>query len=47
MPLKRVTDESDPRRCKAASLDGQCRNISEEGYEYCLAHGGVAARSLI
>lgn len=40
MPLIRVSELDDPRRCKGASKDGQCQNIAEEGYKYCLAHGG-------
>lgn len=40
MPLIRVSEPDDPRRCKGASKDGQCQNIAEEGYKYCLAHGG-------
>ena len=29
--MQRVTDLADPRRCKGASLDGQCQNVAEEG----------------
>ena len=43
MPLIRVSDPADPRRCKGASKDGQCQNIAEEGYAYCLVHGGRVA----
>jgi hypothetical protein len=38
--MERVTDLADPRRCKGASLDGQCQNVAEEGSDYCRAHGG-------
>ena len=38
--MQRVTDLADPRRCKGASLDGQCRNVVEEGSDYCRVHGG-------
>jgi hypothetical protein len=38
--MQRVTDLADPRRCKGASVDGQCQNIAEEGSDYCRAHGG-------
>lgn len=40
--MKRVTDLADPRRCKGAAPDGQCINFSEEGAEYCGAHGGIS-----
>ena len=39
--MQRVTDLADPRRCKGASLDGQCQNFAEEGAEYCRVHGGT------
>jgi len=39
--MQRVTDLADPRRCKAPSLDGQCRNVAEEGSDYCRAHAGI------
>jgi hypothetical protein len=38
--MQRVTDLADPRRCKGASLDGQCQNFAEEGSDYCRVHGG-------
>jgi hypothetical protein len=38
--MQRVTDPADPRRCKGASVDGQCQNVAEEGSDYCRAHGG-------
>jgi hypothetical protein len=38
--MQRVTDLADPRRCKGASVDGQCQNVAEEGAEYCRVHGG-------
>lgn len=38
--MRRVTDLSDPRRCKGKAPDGQCRNFSAEGSEYCIVHGG-------
>ena len=38
--MQRVTDLADPRRCKGASVDGQCRNVAEEGSDYCRVHGG-------
>lgn len=38
--MDRVTDPADPTRCKGASNDGQCRNVAEEGSDYCRAHGG-------
>lgn len=38
--MQRVTDLADPRRCKGASVDGQCQNIAEEGSDYCRVHGG-------
>lgn len=38
--LERVADPADPRRCKAASVDGQCMNRAEHGAEYCRVHGG-------
>ena len=40
MGVQRVTDLADPRRCKGASVDGQCQNVAEEGSDYCRAHGG-------
>lgn len=40
MPLIRVSEPDDPRRCKGASKDGQCQNIAEDDSDYCLAHGG-------
>jgi len=36
--MQKVTDLADPRRCKAASCDGQCRNVAEDGDDYCRAH---------
>jgi len=39
--MQRVTDLADPRRCKGASLDGQCQNFAEEGAEYCRVPGGT------
>lgn len=42
MPLIRVTDLADPRRCQGAVKNGQCDHISEEDSRYCLVHGGVA-----
>jgi hypothetical protein len=38
MPLQRVTDPADPRRCKAPTAEGQCMNLAEDGSDYCLAH---------
>lgn len=38
--MNQVTDLSDPRRCKGRAPDGQCRNVSVTGSDYCLAHGG-------
>jgi hypothetical protein len=38
--IERVTDLTDPRRCKGAAPDGQCQNVSEYGSDYCPAHGG-------
>jgi hypothetical protein len=38
--MQRVTDLSDPRRCKGRAPDGQCRNKAVYGSEYCRAHGG-------
>lgn len=35
-----VNDLSDPRRCKGAAPDGQCRNFAEYGCDYCKHHGG-------
>jgi hypothetical protein len=29
--MQRVTDLADPRRCRGASVDGQCQNVAEEG----------------
>lgn len=43
MPLKPVKEDDDPQRCQAPSLDGQCRNLQEEGHKYCLVHGGVVS----
>ncbi|MBN2131575.1 MAG: hypothetical protein JW741_18900 [Sedimentisphaerales bacterium] len=40
MGIQRVTDLADPRRCKGRSLDGQCKNVAEEGADYCRVHGG-------
>ncbi len=40
--MNRVTDLTDPRRCKGAAQDGQCVNVAEEGAEYCRAHGGIS-----
>ncbi len=38
--MQQITDLADPRRCKGAKPDGQCRNIAEEGSDYCPACGG-------
>jgi hypothetical protein len=38
--MQRVTDLADSRRCKGASVDGQCQNVAEEGSDYCRVHGG-------
>lgn len=38
--MHRVTDLSDPRRCKGRAPDGQCKNKAVHGSEYCRAHGG-------
>jgi len=38
--MQRVTDLADPRRCKGASVDGQCQNVAEEGSDFCRVHGG-------
>ena len=40
MIMQRVTDLSDPRRCQGKAPDGQCRNLSVTGSEYCEVHGG-------
>lgn len=37
---ERITDLTDPRRCKGAAPDGQCQNVAEHGSDYCRAHGG-------
>ena len=39
--MERVKDADDKRRCRASGSDGgQCWNVSAEGFEYCLRHGG-------
>jgi len=38
--MHRVTDLSDPRRCKGRAPDGQCQNKAVHGSEYCRAHSG-------
>ncbi len=38
--MKRVTDLSDPRRCKGQAPDGQCQSVSATGSEYCTFHNG-------
>jgi len=38
--MQRVTDLSDPRRCQGKAPDGQCRNLSVTGSDYCEVHGG-------
>jgi len=38
--MQRVTDLSDPRRCQGKAPDGQCRNFSVTGSDYCEVHGG-------
>lgn len=40
MPLQRVTDPANPRRCKAPTGQGQCMNLAEEGCDNCLVHAG-------
>jgi hypothetical protein len=41
MSFERVTDLDDERRCKGILPNGeQCRNVSVEGSERCVAHGG-------
>lgn len=41
--MQRVTDPADPRRCQGHVSEGQCPNLSVEGGEYCMAHGGFHA----
>ena len=41
--MLRVEDPADPRRCQGHAPDGQCMNVSVEGGEYCMAHGGYFA----
>ena len=38
--MQLVTDLSDPRRCQGKAPDGQCRNLSVTGSQYCEVHGG-------
>lgn len=38
--MRQVTDLADPARCQGNAPDGQCRNVSEYGSEFCRAHGG-------
>jgi len=38
MPLQRVDDPADSRRCKSPTPTGQCWNVAEEGSDHCLAH---------
>ena len=38
--MQRVTDLSDPQRCQGKAPDGQCRNLSATGSDYCEVHGG-------
>ena len=40
MIMKHVTDLSDPQRCKGRAPDGQCRNLSVTGSDFCVAHSG-------
>jgi len=40
---ERVTDESDPRRCRAVTRVGQCYMVSVAPSNYCPAHGGCRA----
>jgi hypothetical protein len=42
--MQRVKDPADPNRCQGNAPDGQCMNLSVEGGEYCLAHGGYFAQ---
>lgn len=44
--IERVKDPADPRRCKGQQPDGQCRNISEYGSDYCRACGGRSSREV-
>jgi len=36
----RVNDLADPRRCKGASKDGQCKNVALHDNDYCKLHSG-------
>lgn len=36
--MDRVTDLSDPRRCKGSARTEQCMNVAEPGSDYCLKH---------
>ncbi len=38
--MQQVTDLANPDRCRASAPDGQCRNVSEYGSNYCRHHGG-------
>lgn len=39
--MKQVTDQDDPRRCRASSTKGgQCMNVAVEDQKYCAGHGG-------
>jgi hypothetical protein len=38
--MDRVNDLSDPRRCKGAAPDGQCRNVALHQSDYCKVHSG-------
>ena len=46
MPLRRVTDPADPRRCKGPTPSGQCMNEAEDGCENCLVHCGPPSTAL-
>ena len=42
MPVKRVYDPDDPRRCKKSTAKEQCWNQAVPGSDYCPAHGGTS-----
>ena len=38
--IQKVSDPADPRRCGASTANGQCMNLSVDGGNVCLVHGG-------
>ena len=41
--IQRIKNDDDPRRCQHMMRTGQCINISTEGSNFCLVHGGNKA----